>query len=69
MTPGISQILPTLSDRFLAAVAIAVATGPVEMRTMATQIETNLKKYEATLSPAKKADMLHVLSWLRMHFN
>lgn len=69
MTPGISQILPTLSDRFLAAVAIAVATGPVQMREMANRIEVNLKKYEGTLNPAKKADMERVLSWLRMHFN
>jgi hypothetical protein len=69
MTPGISQFLPTLSDRFLAAVAIAVATGPVEILAMATKIEANLKKYEATLNPAKKADMERVLSWLRMNIN
>lgn len=69
MNPGIHQALPTLSDRFLAAVAIAVATGPVETMALAKRIETNLKIYEATLNPAKKADMERLLSWLKKSFN
>jgi hypothetical protein len=63
------QALPTLSDRFLAAVAVAVATGPVEMQDMAKRIEANLKTYGPTLNPAKKADMERLLVWLKSHFN
>lgn len=63
------QALPTLSDRFLATVAIAVATGPVETLSIAKRIEANLKTYGPTLDAAKKADMEKLLAWLKRHFH
>lgn len=58
--------LSTLSDRFLAKVAVDVAAGRLKTSALIAQIETNLADPGLIIGAEKREDFVRLLQWLRI---